>query len=133
MSRVTWRVQVNTFCTNVLTPYQHAVMWTASYPYMPVLGAMAEGEPCSVQPAKYFSIHASCSFLDHVRCLSDPAWRSAVWFKFKNCSSTSVCFHAATSQQSFLTAKLHALVVSIAPARRSASKHIQSHARQWQR
>lgn len=33
---------VNTFCTNVLTPYQHAVMWTASYPYMPVLGAMAE-------------------------------------------------------------------------------------------
>ncbi|WIA11636.1 hypothetical protein OEZ85_011739 [Tetradesmus obliquus] len=33
---------VNTFCTNVLTPYQHAVMWTTSYPYMPVLGAMAE-------------------------------------------------------------------------------------------
>lgn len=37
-------VQVNTFCANVLTPYQHAIMWSASYPYFPVLGAMAEGE-----------------------------------------------------------------------------------------
>ncbi|WIA28224.1 hypothetical protein OEZ86_010780 [Tetradesmus obliquus] len=33
---------VNTFCCNVLTPYQHAVMWVASYPYMPEPAAMAE-------------------------------------------------------------------------------------------
>ncbi|WIA08149.1 hypothetical protein OEZ85_007604 [Tetradesmus obliquus] len=33
---------VNTFCCNVLTPYQHAVMWIASYPYMPEPAAMAE-------------------------------------------------------------------------------------------
>jgi hypothetical protein len=40
-------VQVNTFCANVLTPYQQALVWCACYPYFPVMAAMADGESTS--------------------------------------------------------------------------------------
>ncbi|WIA29604.1 hypothetical protein OEZ86_012094 [Tetradesmus obliquus] len=66
---------VNTFCANVLTPYQHAIMWSASYPYFPVLGAMAEAlealppSDCAPLPP-HVQARISANIQQHTACRS---------------------------------------------------------------
>ncbi|WIA09525.1 hypothetical protein OEZ85_008921 [Tetradesmus obliquus] len=66
---------VNTFCANVLTPYQHAIMWSTSYPYFPVLGAMAEAlealppSDCAPLPP-HVQARISANIQQHTACRS---------------------------------------------------------------
>ncbi|WIA32484.1 hypothetical protein OEZ86_003303 [Tetradesmus obliquus] len=63
---------VNAFIMNSVTPYQHALMWIASYPYFPIPGSIAEaldavpatGDPLPLPP--HIQAHISSSAERHI-------------------------------------------------------------------